>query len=154
MEFTFQAPTVEGGGSALPALLGLKSLTSKNAILEMSEGCEYLTFPGPGLYKIDWAPGAIHIPLQRAPSGHLCFRADLFTTGQATDQQNADLAELTHGLELVPFAGRACEQSHPSLPQSVTMQYQPKAGQHAQATVAVASTVATHTVRTQDVLSK
>lgn len=154
MEFTFQAPTVEGGGSALPALLGLKSLTSKNAILEMSEGCEYLTFPGPGLYKIDWAPGAIHIPLQRAPSGHLCFRADLFTTGQASDQQNADLAELTHGLELVPFAGRACEQSHPSLPQSVTMQYQPKAGQHAQATVAVASTVATHTVRTQDVLSK
>ena len=154
MEFTFQAPTVEGGGSALPALLGLKSLTSKNAILEMSEGCEYLTFPGPGLYKIDCAPGAIHIPLQRAPSGHLCFRADLFTTGQATDQQNADLAELTHGLELVPFAGRACEQSHPSLPQSVTMQYQPKAGQHAQATVAVASRVATHTVRTQDVLSK
>ena len=35
-----------------------------------------MTFPGPGGYKIVWEPGALHLPLSKAPSGHLCLELD------------------------------------------------------------------------------
>ena len=85
--FAFEAPVVEGAGKELPALLGLKSLTAQNAILQMGEGREMLSFPGPGGYTIEYSPGSVHIPLHRAPSGHLCFRADSFMAGVMTEQE-------------------------------------------------------------------
>ena len=44
----------------------------------MAEGKEMLTFPGPGGYKIEWSPGAIHFKLEKAPSGHLVMPCDAF----------------------------------------------------------------------------
>ena len=44
----------------------------------MTDGKEQLTFPGPGGYKIEWAPGAVHVPLRAAPSGHLVFVVDSY----------------------------------------------------------------------------
>ena len=73
---TFEAPIVGGTGADLPALLGLKLLTRHNAVLEMMPGREQLTFPGQGGYQIEWSPGTVHIPLTRAPSGHLVFECD------------------------------------------------------------------------------
>ena len=73
VRFSFEAPVVDGPGEDLPALLGLKSLTGRSAVLEMREGQELLTFPGAEGYQISWGPGAMHIPLSRAPSGHLVF---------------------------------------------------------------------------------
>jgi hypothetical protein len=67
----FETPTVGGTGEDLPALLGLRSMRSKNAVMEMSPGKEKLSFPGPGGYKIEWSPGTQHFPLTCAPSGHL-----------------------------------------------------------------------------------
>ena len=75
---SFETPIVEGSGENLPALLGLKSMAAKGAILEMQEGQEYLTFPGPGGYKIEFAPGATRIKLEKAPSGHLVIPCDGF----------------------------------------------------------------------------
>ena len=48
----------------------------QGAVLEMAAGKERLTFPGPGGYEIRWAPGARHMPLERAPSGHLIIPCD------------------------------------------------------------------------------
>ena len=67
----FEAPTVEGEGSDLPALMGLKSISGKKGVIETEPGKERLSFPGPGGYKIEWSPGTRHFPLKSAPSGHL-----------------------------------------------------------------------------------
>ena len=85
----FSAPTVTGMGSELPALLGLRSMLSMKAVLEMTEGEEYLTFPGPGGYKIEWSPGTKRHKLMRANTGHLILPCDGFdkvkpTTGIET----------------------------------------------------------------------
>eukprot|EP00438_Fugacium_kawagutii_P001445 Skav211862 [mRNA] locus=scaffold1431:90864:92780:- [translate_table: standard] len=76
--FTFDAPTVTGSGASLPALLGLKSICSHRAVLEMTPGREMLTLTSASDYTIHWGPGCIHIPLERAPSGHLIFKTDAF----------------------------------------------------------------------------
>jgi hypothetical protein len=73
----FEAPIVTGSGHGLPALLGLRSIESKRGVLETGEPA-FLTFPGPGGYKVVWEPGAIHLPLVRAPSGHLCVVFDRY----------------------------------------------------------------------------
>ena len=44
----------------------------------MSEGSEYLTFPGPGGYQVEWSPGTRRYKLERATSGHLMLPCDSF----------------------------------------------------------------------------
>ena len=44
----------------------------------MKDGEEYLTFPGPGGYQIEWSPGTRRYKLERAPSGHLILPCDAF----------------------------------------------------------------------------
>ena len=75
---TFTAPTVSGEGKDLPALLGLQSMSRNNGVLEMAEGREYLTYPGPGGYTINWSPGTKRYKLERAESGHLILPCDSF----------------------------------------------------------------------------
>ena len=59
--FNLETPIVEGGGRDLPALLGLRSMSNHNAVLEMAPGREMLTLTGSGEYSINWGPDAIHI---------------------------------------------------------------------------------------------
>ena len=56
----------------------------KHGVLETSPKGRFLTFLGPGGYEITWAPGAIRIPLEVTPSGHLAFTLDNFGTLQTT----------------------------------------------------------------------
>ena len=77
--FEFRAPSVGGPGKDLPALLGLKSTTRHEAVLEMAEGNEYLTFPGTEGYQVEWSPGTRRYKLERATSGHLMLPCDAFT---------------------------------------------------------------------------
>jgi hypothetical protein len=65
---------VEGNGEDLPGLLGLRSLETDRAILDM--GNKKLYFPGPGEVKIELPPGSIEVPLEKAPSGHLVMPID------------------------------------------------------------------------------
>jgi len=74
----FEAPTLEGSGTEVPALLGLRSIRKHNGVLETKPGSERLTFPGPGGYKIEWGPGSEHFDLETAPSGHLVIPCDSF----------------------------------------------------------------------------
>ena len=74
----FRASSVGGTGKDLPALLGLKSMSKQCGVLEMSEGSEYLTFPGPGGYQVEWSPGTRRYKLERATSGHLMLPCDSF----------------------------------------------------------------------------
>ena len=69
-----------GSGSQLPLIVGLKSFKTKNAVLELEDGKEMMTFPGPGGYQINWSPGTVRIPMEQAMSGHLmvaCENYDL-----------------------------------------------------------------------------
>ena len=68
------APIVEGSGSELPGLLGLKSLEADRAIVDT--GNRTLIFPGKGDVKLELPPGSITVPLQKAPSGHLVLVVD------------------------------------------------------------------------------
>jgi len=67
---------IGGHGKALPALLGLQSLTRQNAVLEMAPENEYLTIPGPGGYNVNRSPGTVRYKLERAVSGHLILPCD------------------------------------------------------------------------------
>ena len=65
-----------GSGSQLPLIVGLKSIKTKNAVLELEDGKEMMTFPGPGGYQINWSPGTVRIPMEQAMSGHLMVGCD------------------------------------------------------------------------------
>ena len=86
---------VEGEGRDLPALLGLRSMSNHNAVLEMAPGREMLTLTATGGYTISWGSDAIHIPLERAPSGHLVFRTDAF---QSIPRRGGGLPPTVYGL--------------------------------------------------------
>ena len=51
-DHTYTAPTLQGAGEDLPALLGMKTITEHEGVLECGRGKERLTFPGPGGYTI------------------------------------------------------------------------------------------------------
>jgi hypothetical protein len=53
-------------------------MARQNGVLEMGDGHEYLTFPGPGGYSIEWSPGTKRYALERAISGHLLLPCDEF----------------------------------------------------------------------------
>ena len=73
----FEIPCVEGdGGADLPALLGLKSISAHEGVIETKPSHERMTFPGPGGYEITWAPGAKHFKLEQENSGHLMIPCD------------------------------------------------------------------------------
>ena len=73
-----EAPACSGGGSTLPGRLGLRTIENKRGVIETTPEQAFLTFPRPGGYKILWEPGALHLPLTKAPSGHLCLELDHF----------------------------------------------------------------------------
>ena len=75
-QHSMRAPAVEGEGSELPALLGLRSMQASNGVVETGVRQRRLTYPGPGGYEITWAPGAVHFDLESAPSGHLLIPVD------------------------------------------------------------------------------
>ena len=68
------APMVEGSGSSLPGLLGLKTMEEQKAILDM--GRRQLIFPGPEPWEPQYPPGTVIVPLHKAPSGHLVMILD------------------------------------------------------------------------------
>eukprot|EP00971_Amphidinium_carterae_P096998 1920242-Amphidinium_carterae.1 len=55
--------------SDVPALLGLRSLKVKRAVLDM--GANVLWLPGEGDMMIDAPPNSLRLPLSETPSGHL-----------------------------------------------------------------------------------
>ena len=94
VENTFEVPALEGqDGAAVPALLGMRSMRRKKAVLQMEAGKEMLTFPGDGGYTIEWSPGTVHIPLSIAPSGHYVIPCDQF--GQIKTQTGGLVSKKT-----------------------------------------------------------
>ena len=75
----YHAPTVSGPGKSLPALLSRNSMSRQRGVLEMTEGHEYQTFPGPGGYCIRWSDGARRYKLVRTPSGHLILPCEAYS---------------------------------------------------------------------------
>ena len=71
---TFTAPEIES--EKVPALLGLKTLTAMNAIMDM--GTNRLIVPGPGGVKMVTSPGTVVYPLEPTHSGHLLLPCSEF----------------------------------------------------------------------------
>ena len=72
----FETPVVQDPGGDLPLILGLRSISEKEGVLETGPKSRQLSFPGPGGYSIQWSPGTRHFPLVPAPSGHLMMECD------------------------------------------------------------------------------
>eukprot|EP00974_Lingulodinium_polyedra_P120480 11175184-Lingulodinium_polyedra.AAC.1 len=51
-------------------------MQEKAVVIILRKGKEMLVFPGPGGYKIEWAPGAKILPMTSAPSEHLVVPCD------------------------------------------------------------------------------
>ena len=79
---TFTAPVISD--SDLPPLLGLKTLRTYRAILDMSGSKAELILPGPGGFELKLSPGSARLPLKMSPSGHLILPITNYPTG--TDQ--------------------------------------------------------------------
>ena len=82
----------EGIGADLPAILGATSLRNKDSVLVMREGKEFIAFPGPGGYKIEWSPGTKLLPMIPAPSGHLVVPCDRFDELQKNSSNVSEIA--------------------------------------------------------------
>ena len=67
IQASYCAPVIEN--SNLPPLLGLKSLTSKRALLDMHS--RLLIFPGQGGVEVKCSPGTQLFQLEMSQSGHL-----------------------------------------------------------------------------------
>ena len=74
----YHANVADGCGSRLPAILGLDSMTEKDAVLLLRDGKRCMAFPGKGGYKIEWSLGTELLPLETSPSGHLVIPCDSF----------------------------------------------------------------------------
>jgi hypothetical protein len=84
----FKAPTINGQHS-LPALLGLKTLMERRAIMDFTT--MQISFTGPGEPKIDYSPGTDIFKMFQAPSGHLMipcceYQASNSRSSSSTDQ--------------------------------------------------------------------
>ena len=79
-----------GSGSDLPAILGSASLQEKGAAIVLRKGKEFLAFPGPGGYKIEWSPGTRLLPMTPSPSGRLVVPCDNFDRVADGATVNAD----------------------------------------------------------------
>ena len=81
------APIVRGAGAQLPGLLGLRSLESLGAVLDM--GRQELVLPGGGDRSESWPAGTTRIPLRKAPSGHLVMIIDEYERAVANRGSSA-----------------------------------------------------------------
>ncbi len=91
---TFTTPTING--SNLPALLGLKTLIDKRAVLDLPN--MQLHFLGPGDITLNLPPGSESYPIHHAPSGHLMLPCCEFQAARrrpAGDEE--DLSLVTRG---------------------------------------------------------
>ena len=69
MEGSFTCPVIPD--SSLPLLLGLKSLRSKQAVLDMDQQRPKLIIPGPGGIRYHHSPGTQVYELETSESGHV-----------------------------------------------------------------------------------
>ena len=88
--------------SAVPGLLGLRSIEAKRGLIDTWSDPPLLICCGPGGYKIELIPGSRQYPLGRAPSGHLILptsdfdKVDREPGRQPRERALGSTAELMH----------------------------------------------------------
>ena len=95
----YQANIADGCGSRLPAILGLDSMTEKDAVLMLRNGKRCMAFPGKGGYKITWSQGTRLLPLETSPSGHLVIPCDTFQNA-SKDHSHVFVTDHTVGMDV------------------------------------------------------
>ena len=100
---TFRANVAQGCGAHLPAIIGLKSMTDKVAVLILRKDGQMMALPGPSGYKIEWGPGTKLISLVEAPSGHLVIPCGHFRDlprENAPSEQLSFVTDHTHTIDV------------------------------------------------------
>ena len=83
----YRAPTVDD--NALPALLGLKTLLERRAIIDLTR--MQISFTGPGESRIDFSPGTDTFAMMQAPSGHLMLPCCEYGAASSSSSSPTDL---------------------------------------------------------------
>jgi hypothetical protein len=94
VEGIFTSPTINDDKSDLPALLGLKTLIDRRAILDCTT--LQLHFLGPGDLVLNLPPGSESFQLVQAPSGHLMLPCCDYSTAAARTSDSAELALISN----------------------------------------------------------
>ena len=84
-------PNVCGTGAELPGLLGLRTLESERAVLDIPNRILYLCTPGTTTITVP--PGSLAVPLERAPSGHLVMVVDDYQNLNTVSGNSAHVVE-------------------------------------------------------------
>ena len=82
----FQAPVIPN--SEVPGLLGLESLKSKKAVVDVDR--KLLICPGPGGVEMQYSPGTRVYQLEEAPSGHLLLPVTAYDQLKRDSKGNYD----------------------------------------------------------------
>ena len=112
---TFKAPTING--HALPALLGLRTLIERRAVMDFTTMT--ISFTGPGATKIEYSPGTDTFQMLQAPSGHLmlpcCEYKPQGRRGQEAVPSQSDLSLLSSEVSASTQASSSSFQGPPRL---------------------------------------
>ena len=66
----FRTPVVDGSGSGIPGIWGLKSMTKQDAIID-TRGHGAVILPGPGGISMTLSPGSTVLHCERSATGHM-----------------------------------------------------------------------------------
>ena len=107
-QHTYEAPIVDGSGSKLPGLLGLRSLERHRCIQDCSK--RQLHFVSDGDVEIKLPSGSVTVPLVKLPSGYLAMVIDNYERLQAQQggvptvpmQVHAHMPEHMAGNDTIP----------------------------------------------------
>ena len=103
VEGSFTCPVIPE--SSLPLLLGLKSLRSKQAVLDMDQQRPKLIIPGPGGIHYNHSPGTQVYELETSESGHLILPVHATGLSPAANDEEPALSP-THDQSTMENAGR------------------------------------------------
>ena len=103
----YTAPTLKDD-HALPALLGLRTLVERRAIIDLPN--MQISFTGQGETKINYSPGTDTFKMYHAPSGHLMLPCCEYSAKQRQDLMD-HLALLTD-TEITPGASSSASEPH------------------------------------------
>ena len=90
----YVANIAEGSGEDLPAILGLKSMQNKDAIIVLKKGSEKMIFPYDGKFRIQLPPKSEVIKMKKTPSQHLAITCGDFEG--AVDDNNVEAFTIAH----------------------------------------------------------
>eukprot|EP00959_Pyramimonas_sp_CCMP1952_P313232 6556417-Pyramimonas_sp.AAC.1 len=90
---TCSANVAEGSGEHIPAILGLRGMSTMRTILILEQGHDKMVIPGSEMHKLLLGKGARVLDLMKTPSGHLVIKVD--ECGTAAEDKSSIACAIT-----------------------------------------------------------